>query len=140
MSTEEGKISRGAGHRPYDEALMRAAVAQWQGGARASQVAEWLGITTESLRVWWRQVAGASATEPTTAAGKLPSVAPSTQELHAEVRRLRAQLQSVTSQHGILKKAVGILSAQAGALHRDQGHARHLFYRRPVRGLPSRTT
>ena len=37
----------------------------------------------------------------TAAAGKLPTVAPSAQELQAEVRRLRAQLQSVTNQRDI---------------------------------------
>ena len=37
----------------------------------------------------------------TAAAGKLLALAPSTQELQAEVRRLRARLQSVTNQRNI---------------------------------------
>ena len=116
MSSEEAKDRTGASHRPYDEAFKRAAVAQWQSGVPASRVAEGLGITTESLRTWRRQFAGAQAAELTTAAGKLPAVAPSAQELAAEVRRLRAQLQSVTNQRDILKKAVGIFAGPNGSV------------------------
>ncbi len=60
-------------------------------------MAEGLGITTESLRTWRRQLDGAEAVSATAADGKLPTVAPTSQELAAEVRRLRAQLQSVTT-------------------------------------------
>ena len=117
MSSEAGKNRTGASHRPYDEAFKRAAVARWQSGVPASRVAEGLGITTESLRAWRRQFAGASAAEPATAAaGKLPAVAPTSQELAAEVRRLRAQLQSVTNQRDILKKAVGIFAGPSGSV------------------------
>ena len=97
MSSEEGNNRTGASHRPYDEAFKRAAVAQWQSGVPASRVAQGLGITPESLRAWRRQFA------------------PSAQELQAEVRRLRAQLQSVTNQRDILKKAVGIFAGPNGS-------------------------
>ena len=110
MSSEEVKTKTGATHRPYDEAFRRAAVAQWQSGVPATRVAEGLGITTESLRAWRRQFAGAQAESATVADGKLPAVAPSAQELQIEVRRLRAQLQSVTNQRDILKKAAGIFA------------------------------
>ena len=117
MSGEEGKNRAGVSHRSYDEAFKRAAVAQWQSGVPASRVAEGLGITTESLRAWRRQFAGASAAEPATpAAGKLPTVAPSAQEPVAEVRGLRAQLQSVTNPRDILKKAVGIFAGPNGSV------------------------
>ena len=62
MSSEEVKMKTGATHRPYDEAFKRAAVAQWQSGVPARRVAEGLGITTESLRTWRRQLGGADAT------------------------------------------------------------------------------
>ena len=75
-----------------------------------------LNITTESLRTWRRQFAGAQAGPATPAAGKLPAVALSAQELVAEVRRLRAQFQSVTNQHDILKKAVGIFAGPSGSV------------------------
>ena len=85
----------------------------------AKRVADGLGITTESLRVWRRQLGGTDAMPTTTVDGKLPAVAPSTQELQAEVRRLRAQLQSVTNQRDILKKPSGFLPAQTGAFRPD---------------------
>lgn len=116
MSSEEGKNRTGVSHRPYDEAFKRAAVAQWQSGVPASRVAEGLGITTESLRAWRRQFAGAQAEPATAVAGKLPALASSAQELQTEVRRLRAQLQSVTNQRDILKKAVGIFAGPNGSV------------------------
>ena len=81
MSSEEGKNRTGVSHRPYDEAFKRAAVAQWQSGVPASRMAEGLGVCL-----------------------------PTAQESAAEVRRLRAQLQSVTNQRDILKEAVGIFA------------------------------
>ena len=116
MSSEEVRTKTGATHRPYDEAFKRAAVAQWQSGVPARRVAEGLGITTESLRTWRRRFAGAESMPATTAEGKLPAVAPTSQELAAEVRRLRAQLQSVTNQRDILKKAVGIFADPNGSV------------------------
>ena len=89
--SEEDKKKTGATHRPYDEAFKRAAVAQWQSGVPARRLAEGLGITTESLRTWRRQLGGAQAESATVIKSKLPVVAPSTQELQAEVRRLRGQ-------------------------------------------------
>ena len=116
MSSEEGRNRTGVSHRPYDEAFKRAAVAQWASGVPARRVAEGLGITTESLRTWRRQFAGAQAAPTPAADGKLPAVAPTSQELQAEVRRLRAQLQSVTNQRDILKKAVGIFAGPSGSV------------------------
>lgn len=85
-------------------------------GVPARRLAESLGITTESLRAWRRQLGGAEAVPSTAADGKLPALAPTTQELQAEVRRLRAQLQSVTNQRDILKKAVGIFAGPNGSV------------------------
>ncbi len=116
MSSEEGKNRTGASHRPYDEAFKRAAVAQWQSGVPARRVAEGLGITTESLRTWRRQFAGTPAGSAAAVDSKLPAAAPTSQELAAEVRRLRAQLQSVTNQRDILKKAVGIFAGSNGSV------------------------
>ena len=116
MSSEE-QTKTATTRPPYDEAFKRAAVAQWQSGVPATRVAENLGITTESLRTWRRRFAGAQAGPATTATAlKLPAVAPSAQELQAEVRRLRAQLQSVTNQRDILKKAVGIFAGPSGSV------------------------
>ena len=114
MSSEEVKTKTGTTPRSYDEAFKRAAVAQWQSGVPARRVAEGLGITTESLRTWRRQFSGAPAGSVVAVDGKLPAIAPTAQELQAEVRRLRAQLQSVTNQRDILKKAVGIFAGPNG--------------------------
>ena len=54
--SEEVNIKAVATHRPYDEAFKRAAVAQWASGVPAKRGAEGLGITTESLRAWRRQL------------------------------------------------------------------------------------
>ena len=114
--SEEVKTKTGATHRPYDEAFKRAAVAQWQSGVPARRVAEGLGITTESLRTWRQQFAGAPAESVAAPERKLPAVAPTSQELQAELRRLRVQLQSVTNQRDILKKAVGIFAGPNGSV------------------------
>ena len=114
--SEEVKTKTGATHRPYDEAFKRAAVAQWQSGVPSRRVAEGLGITTESLRTWQRQFAGAQVESAPAREGKLPAVAPTTQELQAELHRLRVQLQSVTNQRDILKKAVGIFAGPSGSV------------------------
>ena len=116
MSSEEGKNRTGVSQRPYNEAFKRAAVAQWQGGVSASRVAEGLGITAESLRTWRPQFAGTPPESAAVTEGKRPAVAPSAQELQAEVRRLRARLQSVTNQRDILKKAVGIFAGPSGSV------------------------
>ena len=113
--SEADKTKTGATHRPYDEAFKRAAVAQWQSGVPAKRVADGLGITTESLRTWRRQLGGTEAVPATAASGQLPALAPTPQELQADVRRLRAQLQSVTNQRDILKKAVGIFAGPNGS-------------------------
>ena len=68
----------------------------------ARRVAEGLGITTESLRTWRRQLSGMAPALNTAVEGKLPAIAPTAQELQAQVRRLHAQLQSVTNQRDIL--------------------------------------
>ena len=114
--SEEDKTKTGATHRPYDEAFKRAAVTQWQSGVPARRVAEGLGITTESLRAWRRQFSETDAVPATATDGKLAAIAPSAQELQAEVRRLRAQLLSVTNQRDILKKAIGIFAGPNGSV------------------------
>ena len=116
MSSEEVRTRTATTPRSYDEAFKRAAVAQWQSGVPARRVAEGLGITTESLRTWRRQLGGTDAMPSTAADGKLPALAPTAPEWQAEVRRLRAPLQSVTNQRDILKKAVGIFAGPNGSV------------------------
>ena len=110
---EEAKAKQPT-HGPYDEAFKRAAVAQWMSGVPASQVAAGLGITAESLRTWRKRQEG--SVTPRAAGAAAAVSAPTTSELQAEVRRLRAQLQSVTNQRDILKKTVGIFAGPNGSV------------------------
>jgi transposase len=70
-------------------------------GARLREVARGLGVAVVTLRTW-RDLAR----------GGRPALTedPAEIDLVAENRRLREQLQSVTAQRDILKKACGILS------------------------------
>jgi transposase len=70
-------------------------------GARLREVARGLGVAVVTLRRW-REVARGG--RPT------PAGDPAEIDLVGENRRLREQLQSVTAQRDILKKACGILS------------------------------
>lgn len=85
----------------YDESFKREAVALLaKPGARLKAVAQGLGITPWSLRLWRDKMVGTSE-------------APATMtplELERENRRLRAALFDVTEQRDILKKACSILS------------------------------
>ena len=84
----------------YTEQFKRDAVQLLAGGASVEKVALGLGITPVSLREWRKRMAGREDAPPGW----------TTQDLEAEVRRLREQLASVTAQRDILKKACGILS------------------------------
>jgi transposase len=70
-------------------------------GARLREVARGLGVAVVTLRAWRDLARGGKP-----AAEKAPAEI----DLVAENRRLREQLQSVTAQRDILKKACGILS------------------------------
>jgi transposase len=71
-------------------------------GARLRETARGLGVAVVTLRSWRDEARGAKPTSPEQ---DLPEI-----DLKAENRRLREQLQSVTAQRDILKKACGILS------------------------------
>ena len=116
MSEENRTTKIGTTRPPYDEAFKRAAVAQWMSGVPAKRVAAGLGITTESLRAWRRRQEGTAAPAAGTAKVPAPAILQSAEELRAEVRRLRAQLQSVTNQRDILKKTVGIFAGPSGSV------------------------
>jgi len=84
----------------YTEQFRRDAVELLAGGASVEKVALGLGVSPVSLRDWRRRMAGREDAPPGW----------TTEDLEAEVRRLREQLVSVTAQRDILKKACGILS------------------------------
>ena len=96
-------MERGKKAKRYDETFKREAVALLaKPGARMSEVAQGLGITPWTLRLWRDKIVGT----PEAPMAMTPL------ELERENRRLRAELQSVTNQRDILKKACSILSAE----------------------------
>lgn len=94
-------------YRRYDENFKRSAVELWlSGGKSVEQIAGELGISTQSIKKWKKELAALPATGP----GQR-----SAQQLEEEVRRLKRELQHVARQRDILKKTLGILSAEPNA-------------------------
>jgi transposase len=89
-------------YKRYDEAFKRSAVELWlQGGKSVEQIASELGISSQSIKQWKKQLAALPATGP----GQR-----SLAQLEEENRRLKRELQHVARQRDILKKTLGILS------------------------------
>ena len=94
--------------RRYDRDFKTNAVALVQGGRTIIEVARDLGVSTWSLRQWIAQTkAGQSQSEPKTLSGETPE--------QRELRRLRQDNDYLRRQRDILKKALGILSAERPA-------------------------
>lgn len=95
-------------HKRYDEAFKRQAVEMWlSGGKSAATVAAELGISDQSLQKWRQRL----RTLPATGLGQR-----SPQQLEEENRQLKRELQHVLRQRDILKKTLGILSADGSVL------------------------
>jgi transposase-like protein len=91
-------------YKRYDLAFKRSAVELWLGGEKSAQaVATELGISVQALKTWKQQLAVAPP----------PSGAQSLEELQAENRRLRRELQYALRQREILKKTLGIFATPA---------------------------
>ena len=91
--------------RRYDREFKDNAVALVRGGRSATQVARDLGVSTWSLNRWVALTnAGGAPTEPKTLTVETPD--------QRELRRLRQENDYLRRQRDILKKAVGILSAE----------------------------
>lgn len=91
--------------RRYDREFKHNAVALVQSGRTITEVARDLGVSKWSLGDWVkRAVSGQLLSEPGTLAAETPE--------QRELRRLRQELEYVTRQRDILKKACGILSAE----------------------------
>jgi transposase len=96
-------------YKRYDINFKRSAVELWlSGGKSVEQIAAELGISTQSIKKWKKELAALPATGP----GQR-----STQQLEEEVRRLKRELQHVARQRDILKKTLGILSTEPNALN-----------------------
>jgi transposase len=91
--------------RRYDREFKQSAVALVQSGRSINEVARDLGVSGWSLRQWIRLAKeGQALKEPTTVAGETPE--------QRELRRLRQENDYLRQQRDILKKALGILSAE----------------------------
>jgi|SRR5664279_2116773 transposase len=91
--------------RRYDREFKESAVALVRGGRRLIEVARDLGVSTWSLRQWTRQIEkGQAMGEPRTVSVETPE--------QRELRRLRQENEYLRRQRDILKKALGILSAE----------------------------
>ncbi|MDQ3621006.1 MAG: transposase [Verrucomicrobiota bacterium] len=91
--------------RRYDREFKNNAVALVRSGRTITEVARDLGVTKWSLGRWVEQArTGQTLSEPRT-------LAVETSE-QRELRRLRQELEYVSRQRDILKKALGILSAE----------------------------
>lgn len=89
-------------YKRYDENFKRSAVELWlTGGKSVEQIASELGISTQSIKKWKKELAALPATGP----GQR-----SVQQLEEENRRLKRELQYVARQRDILKKTLGIIS------------------------------
>jgi transposase-like protein len=91
--------------RRYDREFKENAVALVRSGRTITEVARDLGVSQWSLGQWVaRAKTGQTLPEPKTLADETPE--------QRELRRLRQELEYVTRQRDILKKACGILSAE----------------------------
>ena len=91
--------------RRYDRQFKHNAVALVRSGRTITEVARDLGVSKWSLGLWSRQAgSGQSLHEPQTLAQESAE--------QRELRRLRQELEYVGRQRDILKKALGILSAE----------------------------
>ena len=91
--------------RRYDREFKENAVALVRSGRSISAVGRDLGVSSWSLGRWVRGVSlGKPLSEPKTLAAETPE--------QRELRRLREQVAYLERQRDILKKAVGILSAE----------------------------
>src|SRR4051794_868098 len=91
--------------RRYDREFKENAVALVRSGRSITEVGRDLGVSTWSLGRWVRGVnVGQALREPKTLTVETPQ--------QRELRRLRQQVAYLERQRDILKKAVGILSAE----------------------------
>jgi transposase len=91
--------------RRYDREFKQNAVALVRGGRTAASVARDLGVTTWSLNRWVQaDRAGQAQSESKTLAAE--------SEEQRELRRLKQENDYLRQQRDILKKALGILSAE----------------------------
>jgi transposase len=104
MNTEKNEPRK---YKRYDENFKRSAVELvLQGGKSVATIATELGISTQSLKQWRKQL----ATLPATGLGQR-----SLPQLEEENRRLRREVRHLAQQRDILKKTLGIIATPSGS-------------------------
>jgi transposase len=97
--------SKSRNGRRYDLEFKNNAVGLVRNGRTITEVARDLGVTKWSLGHWVAKArAGETLSEPRTLSVETPE--------QREIRRLRQEIEYVSRQRDILKKALGILSAE----------------------------
>ena len=104
MNTENNEPRK---YNRYDENFKRSAVELLlQGGKSVEHIATELGISTQSLKQWKKQLAAL----PATGLGQR-----SVGQLEEENRRLRREVRHLAQQRDILKKTLGIIAIPSGS-------------------------
>lgn len=97
---------KGVYKKPYDEEFRKSAVELLlSNGKPLSQLAAELGVCADSLRRWRDKQMGKNVQGV-----QMGQSGPLPQQMAEEIQRLRRELERVTRQRDILKKAAGILS------------------------------
>jgi len=97
---DENRVPRQ--YKRYDENFKRSAVEMWLSGDRsAAKICRELGISSQSLKIWKKQLAALPASGP----GQR-----SVEQLEEENRRLKRENHRLAQQRDILKKTLGIIS------------------------------
>jgi transposase len=97
-----------ARRRQYDEQFKRDAVALFEGGRSATQLARELGVSQWNLRDW-KRIFGTGGIKAASSPAKAPA-AGGTVEQAVELADLRRELEAVKRQRDILKKALAIVA------------------------------
>ena len=110
MKPNRPNISKGGSYPPE---FREEAVRYWlSSGQTLKQVASDMGVSPECLRLWRRQIDSAGQETTTDETGTLSSRQSNHGELALarEVGHLRRELEAMTRQRDILKKAISIFS------------------------------
>jgi len=98
---------------PYPTEFREEAVRYWlSSGKRVGEVALELGVSDSSLQHWPDQMEGKKPSRTSSTASSSATTDADALELAREVGRLRKELEAMTRQRDILKKAIGIFSSE----------------------------
>ena len=98
---------------PYPAEFRQEAVRYWlSSGKRVGEVALELGVSDSSLQHWRDQLEGKKSASGSSTTSSSSIADADVLELAREVGRRRKELEAMTRQRDILKKAIGIFSSE----------------------------